>query len=56
MQDHLDLAGAVATRVQADVDVHIISGARGSGLDPNQQAVRGRLIELGISRTDLGES
>jgi 2,5-furandicarboxylate decarboxylase 1 len=75
------LGWAVATRVQADVDVHIISGARGSGLDPSaeaartakmgidatvppgrrdaharmrvaahdQQAVRDRLIELGIS-------
>jgi 2,5-furandicarboxylate decarboxylase 1 len=43
------LGWAVATRVQADVDVHIISGARGSGLDPSAEAAR--TAKMGIDAT-----
>lgn len=43
------LGWAVATRVQADVDVHIVSGARGSGLDPS--ADQARTAKMGIDAT-----
>ena len=42
---------AVATRVQADTDIVVIPGARGSSLDPSCQAEEGVVAKMGIDAT-----
>lgn len=50
-----DVEWAIATRVQADKDVVIIPGARGSGLEPTHE-MRGVTAKMGIDATaPLGE-
>mgnify|MGYP006418705243 FL=1 len=52
--DHMDVEWAVATRVQADKDVVIISGARSKPLDPSLVPTPGRIpttAKMGIDAT-----
>ena len=52
--DHIDVEWAVATRVQADKDVVIISGARSKPLDPSLPPTPGRIpttAKMGIDAT-----
>jgi len=48
--DPADVEWAIATRVQADKDVIIIPGARGSGLEPTHE-LRGVTAKMGIDAT-----
>jgi len=48
--DPLDVQWAIATRMQADRDVVIIPGARGSGLEPSHN-LRGVSAKMGIDAT-----
>ena len=52
--DHMDVEWAVATRVQADSDVIIVSGARSKPLDPSLVPTPGRIpttAKMGIDAT-----
>ncbi|MFP6732733.1 MAG: UbiD family decarboxylase [Rhodospirillales bacterium] len=52
--DHMDVEWAVATRVQADKDVIIITGARSKPLDPSLPPTPGRIpttAKMGIDAT-----
>ncbi|MEE2760126.1 MAG: UbiD family decarboxylase, partial [Pseudomonadota bacterium] len=52
--DHMDVEWAVATRVQADNDVIIVSGARSKPLDPSLVPTPGRIpttAKMGIDAT-----
>jgi len=48
--DPADVEAAIASRVQADEDVVIVPGARGSGLDPSN-GLRGVTAKMGIDAT-----
>jgi len=50
IRDPLDVEWAIATRVQADLDVFIVSGAKGSPLEPSHQ-LRGVTAKMGIDAT-----
>lgn len=48
--DPLDVEWAIATRVQADLDTFIVTGAKGSPLEPSHN-LRGVTAKMGIDAT-----
>ncbi|WP_276352136.1 UbiD family decarboxylase [Cohnella caldifontis] len=50
IRDPLDVEWAIATRVQADLDVFVVPGAKGSPLEPSHQ-MRGVSAKMGIDAT-----